>query len=105
MAEQVTAVLFGDSNLGSLDAAALEVLKSAAPSFKVSKGSLVVDALVASGLANSKSAARRSIEQKAVAVNEELVADDERRFLIGDFLNGMALLKRGKKNVALLVLM
>lgn len=43
------------------------------PEFRVEKGTLLVDALVASGLVSSKSEARRLIEQKGIELNKKVI--------------------------------
>ncbi|MEK7133968.1 MAG: tyrosine--tRNA ligase [Patescibacteria group bacterium] len=103
-AEQVTGVLFGDTGIGSLDAAGLETLRTAAPVCEVKSNTPVVDVLTASQLANSKTIARRFITERAVILNDELVVDADRKISTKDFSNGVALLKRGKKNVCVLTL-
>ena len=64
----------------------------------------VVDALVTSSLASSKREARQFIADKAVGLNGAIVADEKHKFASADFHNGIALLKRGKRNVCVLVL-
>jgi tyrosyl-tRNA synthetase len=103
-AEAVSQALFGEASLASLDENALAVLTSAAPTYGVSHDGFVLDALVGARLASSKTEARRFITEKAVVLNDELVTGAERKFSEGDFHGGVALLKRGKKNVCVLVL-
>lgn len=103
-AEQVTDVLFGDGSVATLDAAGLETLRSAAPSRQVQSDTLLADALISAGLASSKTTARRFITQKAVTLNDALVTDADRKLSPKDFSNGIALLKRGKKSMCVLVL-
>lgn len=103
-AERVSQVLFGEADLASLDASALEMLKTGAPSTAVASGTLVVDVLIASGLAKSKTEARRFMTEKAVFLNAEQATDTARALSPDDFKNGIALLKRGKRNVHVLTL-
>jgi tyrosyl-tRNA synthetase len=62
----------------------------------------VVDALVQSSLASSKREARQFIDDGAVTLNGQKVSD--RKLEPTDFKEGVALLKRGKRNVCVLML-
>ena len=65
----------------------------------MASGSLVVDALVATGLCESKSEARRAIEQGGVSVNKTKIASEDA--VLNDVLAGnQAVLARGKKALA-----
>jgi len=103
-AERVSQVLFGEGSLGELDKSALETLKTAAPSHEVSMGMNIVDVLVDAGLASSKREARQFIKDAAVEIGVRSITDPERALEEGDFSSGLALLKRGKRNVCVLVL-
>lgn len=103
-AEHVSDVLFGEGGLAGLDAEGLRVLRASAPSAQVSHGEAIVDVLVSAKLASSKREARQFLEDGAVSLNGNLVDDAETRLSPGDFHAGIALLKRGKKNVCVLVL-
>ena len=101
-AESVTQVLFGEASIDALDADTVATLKSAAPLSEVAEGASVVDVLVSSGLASSKREARQFLADKAVTLNDSLCTEKQ-TLLRGDFYLGVALLKRGKKNVCVLV--
>ena len=61
----------------------------------------IVDLLVASGLCDSKGAARRAIGEGGAYVNNERVSDPEWTPAAPDLLHGSWLvLRRGKKNFA-----
>ena len=61
----------------------------------------IVDLLVGAGLADSKGAARRSIKEGGVYVNNQRVESEEWEPSESDFLHGAWLvLRRGKKNFA-----
>ena len=63
----------------------------------------LVDAVVATGLAKSKSEARRQIEQGGVYLNQEREGDPNRVLQSADWLaGGNVLLRKGKKDYALL---
>ncbi len=103
-AERVSHVLFSEEPMSLLDEATLTALRSAAPLSKVGIGSLVVDALVTSKLAGSKTEARRYVRENSVSLNGEILTDLEKRLAAPDFHKGIALLKRGKRNVCVLTL-
>lgn len=97
-------LLFGDLDVRGADARTFDVLAGELPTAVLSAdGGAVTDALVAVGLAKSKSEARRAIEQGGVYVNEERVTDSARALGDGDWLAGRSvLLRKGKKDYALL---
>lgn len=98
-ARDASLALFGSGDLGSLTEDSLRQALAELPSATVSKGESVVAALVATGLCESNGAARRAIAQGAVAVNKKKVESEDA--LLDDFLaGGMAVLARGKKNLA-----
>ncbi len=102
-AESVTEVLFGEASLDILSEHARETLRRAAPHCEVQAGMPLVDALIASSLASSKREARQFLADRAVALNDQVV--DEKRVLdAADFHEGIAMLRRGKKQVCALLL-
>jgi tyrosyl-tRNA synthetase len=103
-AEKVSQVIFGEDGISSLSNEEAEMLRSVAPSYKVEEGALVGDALIGAGLAASKREARQFLEEKAVNLNGKVITGEKHKLSRGDFHNGLALLKRGKKNVSILVL-
>lgn len=102
-AEQVSLVLFGEAPLSSLDSEMLETLKSAAPSHEIQEGAAIIDALVGAQLASSKREARQFLADGAVSLNGEITTDDKRMLAAEDFHASLALLKRGARNVAVLL--
>lgn len=101
-AKSAALALFGRGDLGELDeptlAAAVGQLPRAAA---VSGETSVVDALVETGLAGGRSAARRTIGEGGVYVNNRAVDGEDRVLDDGDFLAGRwALLRRGRKTLA-----
>lgn len=106
-AEAVSDVLFGGKPLAELAPEQAALLVREAPSLKISSASLptytVVDALMNSGLASSKSEARRLIEANGVSLNDERVENPDALLAPEKFQNNMALLRRGKQ-VAVLVI-
>lgn len=102
--EKVSSVLFNDAGLADLDENALAILRGAAPSHETRSGTALIDALVGAKLASSKREARQFLTSKAISLNGEIMTDGTREIVEKDFQGGIALLKRGKKNVCVLVL-
>ena len=103
-AEQVSQVLFGEGTLEGLDADALQMLKAGAPSREITAGTGIVDALVSARLAGSKREARQFLAEEAVLLNGDPITDPSETLGSDDFYNGLALLKRGKRNICVLIL-
>ena len=98
-AVRVSGILFQGGALDNLTEADKQVLKENAPVFEASQGRLLVDVLVESGLASSKREAREFIEGGAVTISGEKVTDVDSRVEFGE----LAILKRGKKNLVVLI--
>lgn len=93
--------LFGKGDLRALDARTLADATAELPGSVVAEGASLVDALVATGLVDSRSAARRVLGEGGVSVNNTRVTDIETPLRSEDFLHGaVAILKRGRKNLA-----
>jgi len=102
-AEEVSAVLFGDADVSSLEKAAIATLITAAPSYKVQVGDGIVEILVGSQLASSKREARQFLSEGAVTLGTQAV--DEKKVLEdGDFIKKIALLRRGRRAVCVLTI-
>lgn len=102
-AELASQVLFGTAQLSELDADTIRTLKEEAPVCAVSTEELVIDVLIKSQLASSKREARQFIADGAITLNGEPI--EEARILTdADFVQDVALLKRGKRNVVVLSL-
>ncbi len=98
-AQDASLALFGAGDIRQLDAATLRSALNELPNAQVAQGSLVVDALVATGLCESKSEARRAIEQGGVSVNKSKITSEDA--VLDDVLAGnQAVLARGKKSLA-----
>ncbi|GAB2496964.1 Tyrosine--tRNA ligase [Corynebacterium atrinae] len=101
--ELAAQALFGRAELSDLDEKTLASAVSETQVFEVSgdQPRTIVDLLVGSGLADSKGAARRSVKEGGVYVNNVRVDSDEWEPAAGDLLHGSWLvLRRGKKNFA-----
>ncbi|OAH55698.1 tyrosine--tRNA ligase [Dietzia cinnamea] len=95
--------LFGRGELNGLDEATLAAALEDAGAVEIAPGSptTIVDLLVASGLSESKGAARRAVGEGGAYVNNERVSDPEWTPSSGDLLHGgWLVLRRGKKNFA-----
>ena len=102
-AEAVTQVLFGEVALDSLDEGALTTLREAAPSYEVQADAAIIDVLVSAQLASSKREARQFLADKAITFNGVLMKEKD-SLAAANFHNGFGLLRRGKKNVCVLML-
>ena len=105
-AAAVSEVLYGSKPLSELEADEKEMLLAEAPMLTVSEHQLahdmsVIDVLTESGLATSKTDARRLIEGKAVSINDELVETVDVVLTESDFENELALLRKGKNLLVL----
>jgi tyrosyl-tRNA synthetase len=99
--QAASAALFGKGDPRGLDAGTLSDATAELPGGEVAVGSTVVDALVATGLSESRNAARRVLADGGVSVNNTKVADPELVLGEDDFLHGrVALLRRGRKSLA-----
>jgi tyrosyl-tRNA synthetase len=103
-AAEASEALFGDGDLGSLDVATLEAAFADLPRATVASDNgmpSVLDLLVASGLSESRGAARRVLSEGGAYVNNRRVSDpaavpDRSELLAGRWL----LLRRGKRSLA-----
>ncbi|MBU6214641.1 tyrosine--tRNA ligase [Patescibacteria group bacterium] len=101
--------LFGETPFHELAREALQVALSEAPSIAlarsdIEKGYALSEALVAGGLASSKSDARRLIEGKAVTLGGLPIENPDQKIAPGDLATGYALVRKGRQGVLLLVL-
>jgi tyrosyl-tRNA synthetase len=106
-ARQATDIFFG-AEIESLDDASLTEIFADVPSHDFPRsaldgdGLLLIDALTATGLAASKGAARRTIEQGGISVNNRRVNDMAYRLTPRDLAGSATLvLRSGKKSYAL----
>lgn len=103
MAADISGVLFGDADLAALDPDTIKTMITSAPSVKVALDADVLDVLVESGLASSKREARQFVSDGAISLNGKAVTA-EGMFEESDFIQNVALLRRGKRNVCILTL-
>ncbi|HBB73039.1 MAG TPA: tyrosine--tRNA ligase [Planctomycetaceae bacterium] len=106
-ARQATAIFFG-AEIASLDDESLGEIFADVPSRELPRASLdaglpLVEAFEATGLAQSRGAARRTIEQGGAYVNNRRIADAAHRLTSADLVGQATLvLRSGKKAYALL---
>ena len=101
--ELAAQALFGKAELSELDEKTLAGALSETTVAEVAAGEprTIVDLLVASGLADSKGAARRTIKEGGAYVNNQRIESAEWEPSAEDLLHGSWLvLRRGKKNFA-----
>ncbi|MFD4254188.1 tyrosine--tRNA ligase [Amycolatopsis thermoflava] len=95
--------LFGRGELAELDARTLDAVMAEVPvgEVRLADEPTIVDLLVATGLVDSKGAARRTVKEGGAYVNNAKIADEEWRPELGDALHGTWLVvRRGKRNAA-----
>ena len=92
--QRVTEVLFGSRTIDELSGEELSLLTAEIPTVKLSDGLTLISALVMSGIASSKSEARRLIQGNAVSVNGVKATEDRA-------IDGLSLIKKGRNQFAL----
>ena len=92
--------LFGQGELQALDAATLASALRELPNTTTVSTASVPQLLVDTGLSPSLGAARRSIGEGGVYVNNVRVDDDAATLASAELVSGMAVLRRGKKTLA-----
>jgi tyrosyl-tRNA synthetase len=95
--------LFGRGELRSLDGSTLDAALAEVPTaeLRLADGPTVVDLLVATGLVDSRGAARRAVAEGGAYVNNAKVADEGWQPSADDLLaGGWLVVRRGKRNLA-----
>ncbi|GAY09573.1 tyrosine--tRNA ligase [Pseudonocardia sp. N23] len=95
--------LFGRGELTGLDASTLDAAMAEVPTtaFGLDAPPTILDLLCDSGLAESRSAARRAVKEGGAYVNNAKVTDEEWIPAAADLLDGgWLVLRRGKRNLA-----
>ncbi|WP_116113179.1 tyrosine--tRNA ligase [Austwickia chelonae] len=99
--QSASAALFGKGDLRGLAMTTLRDATDELPDGVATVGDSLVDALVSSGLVDSRNAARRVLSEGGVSVNNLKVSDPGTLLVEEDFLGGeICLLKRGRKAMA-----
>lgn len=97
-----TNILFGEKPISTITKESLDILLKELPFHKVKKTDSYSTILEAVGLSNSKSEARRLLDQNAVSVNNEKIDADAVVNDIVPVLNKYQIIKRGKNMFAVL---
>ena len=100
---EASTVLFGGA-LNDLSDVGRSVLLASAPTYEVSGVESVLEVLVKSGLASSNNEARQFIEGGAVTLGTEKITNEQAVIDVDLFIDGLQILRRGKKQVCVLVL-
>jgi tyrosyl-tRNA synthetase len=99
--QAASAALFGKGDPAALDASTLRDATAELPGGEVAPGDSIVDALVATGLVDSRNAARRVIGDGGASLNNVKIGDPDALLTEADFLHGqVALVRRGRKSLA-----
>jgi tyrosyl-tRNA synthetase len=108
MAEAAGKALFGQAELSDLDLTTLDAAFAQLPKVEISKNEPIptwVDLLAASGVVDSKSAARRIVKEGGAYLNNQKVAAEDFAPQNSDFLHGKyLLLRKGKRDLAAVIL-
>lgn len=108
LAYEVTKIVHGEEEAEKAQKAAREVFAGSGvsanmPTFEYSREAFeaadVIQALVDSGLAPTRSEGRRLIEGGGVLVNDEKITDVKRTLTDSDLTDGFLILRKGKKKV------
>ncbi len=94
VAQQVTSALIGDVSVADLDDDGMAALRAEIPSTVAAENASMLDVLAATGLAASKSDARRLLQGNAISLNGDKIIKET--LAAGDFLHGRLLLRKGK---------
>ena len=99
-----SAALFGQGQLDTLDAATLAAATAELPQAAVTPQTSVAQALVDTGLTKGLGESRRAIGQGGVYLNNVTVTDEQADFVGAALASGHAVLRRGKKTLAAVVI-
>lgn len=97
---RITESLFGGADLGELEVEDIVSLKHEMPHANAAADASILDILVSTGLASSKSEARRYLADGAVSVNGEKYKSET--FTEASLIHGHVILKRGKNTIAVI---
>ena len=108
MAESAGKALFGQAELSELDLTTLDAAFAQLPRVEIGKNEPIpswVDLLAASGVVDSKSAARRIVKEGGAYLNNQKVLAEDFTPKKEDFLHGKyLLLRKGKRDLAAVIL-
>lgn len=94
VARVVTQVLRNKAMVGGVSDTVLEAMRREVPSIKVKSGAELVEVLIQTKLASSKTEARRLLQDNAVSINNQKTQQD--KLEDSDFDNARLLIRKGK---------
>jgi tyrosyl-tRNA synthetase len=94
LAEEVTFYLTSKKSVAEASAEAVEAIRKELPNATAKAGDEITDVLAGTGLAASKSEARRLLAGNAIVINGEKTTKE--KLEDSDFLNGRLLIRKGK---------
>lgn len=94
LAEDVTQFLTGKKSISEAQDGALEAMRQEIPSVKAKDGDDLLQVLVDTGLATSKTEARRFVQGNAIAINGQKI--NREQLEATDFQSGRLLIRKGK---------
>ncbi len=101
--KNVSEILFGNKNLEQITVEEIKILKTEAPTIQVEVGDSIIDILVNTKLATSKSAARKLIEAGGISINDTKIQNIDYKLNNSEFKNRIAILHKGKKHLYVLL--
>jgi tyrosyl-tRNA synthetase len=101
-AQRISDVLFGEAELKNISDEDRREMIAAAPSYMLQSSRSILAVLVQSGLAVSKREARQFIHDGAITLNGRAITSEAEEVTADDVSEGIALIKRGKRNVRIL---
>lgn len=105
-ADKISQILFGEpmAILETMIPSEIEALIQEVGSVKMAwDGARIIDLIVQSGLADSNGEAKKLISAGSVYFNEQKVEDIQKEIKKSDLINGVWLLRKGKKNYRVVV--
>lgn len=93
-ADLVSQYLIGKTDIASANNKVMVEIRRNIASIQSKAGGSIAEALILTGLAQSKTEAARLIKDNAIAINGHKI--DRREFQVSDFNNGRLMLKKGK---------
>jgi tyrosyl-tRNA synthetase len=98
---RISEALFGTADYNDLHASDFESLENELATYEISIDMDLLDFMVMSKLASSKTEARRFLASNAVYINGSQLPLDQNRFTEFDFKHGYSVVRRGKNTVVL----
>lgn len=95
-----SAALFGQGELADIDLGTLESATAELEIARLENDATIIDAFVASGLVSSNSEARRTIRDGGAYINNQKISDGEQPISAHYLHDRLAILRRGKRNLA-----